>query len=98
MIISLEINNADPEYSGFSPKIIQLECFYAEYSENLGHLMRVFRKIGKFAIFSIKLTSILTIWVENSEKSEFFSKTGTNFRIFSSAKIVGGSVIAQTVK
>ena len=63
-----------PKYSGFSPKIIQFEHFYAEYTENSGHLMRFFRKIGKIAIFSIKLISNLTIWEENSNKSDFSVK------------------------
>ena len=59
------------EYSGFSPKIIQLECFYAEYTKNWGHLMKFFQKIGEIAIFSRQLTSNLTNWVENSDKSDF---------------------------
>ena len=36
--------------------------------------------------------------VRKLQKIRIFSKTGPNFRIFSSAKITGGSVIAQTVK
>ena len=55
-------------------------------------------RIGKIAIFSIKLTSNLTNWVENSEKLEFSAKQVRIFRIFNSAKIIGGSVIAQKVK
>ena len=52
-------------------KITQFKRFQAEYTENSGHSMRVFQKIGKFAIFSRQLTSNLTNWVENSEKSDF---------------------------
>ena len=75
MFIPLESNTKNPEYSGFSPKIIQLEQFYTEYTKNLGYSMKFFcKKSGKSAIFSIKLTSILTNWVENSEKSEFSAK------------------------
>ena len=43
--------------------------------------MRFFWKIGKIAIFSIKLTSNLTIWVENSKKLEFSGKTGAKFLV-----------------
>ena len=42
--------------------------------KNLGHSMRFFQKIGKFALFSVELTSKLTIGVENSEKSDFSVK------------------------
>ena len=63
-----------PNTRDFHHKILQFERFYAEYTENSGHSMRFFRKIGKFAIFGIKLTSNLTIWVENSEKWDFSVK------------------------
>ena len=36
--------------------------------------MRFFRKIGKFALFGIKLAIDLTFWVENSKKSDFSLK------------------------
>ena len=36
--------------------------------------MRFFWKIGKLALFSIKFTPKLTIWVENSEKLDFSVK------------------------
>ena len=36
--------------------------------------MRFFQKIGKFTVFCIELTINLTIWVENSEKSDFSVK------------------------
>ena len=36
--------------------------------------MRFFKKIGKFALISVKLTARLTFWVENSEKSDFSVK------------------------
>ena len=52
-------------------KITQFKHFEAEYTKNLGHSMRVFQIIGNFAIFSRQLTSNLTDWVENSEKSDF---------------------------
>ena len=42
--------------------------------------MRFFQKIGKLAIFSIELTSNLTNWVENSEKSEFSAKPARIFK------------------
>ena len=74
MLISLEIHMKTPNTRDFRHKILQFEHFYAEYTENSGHSMRFFRKIGKFAIFSIELTSNLTIWVEKSEKSEFSVK------------------------
>ena len=51
--------------------------FQAEYTENLGNWMRIFQKIGKFAIF--------------------FSKTDTNFQIFTSAKVLCGSIIEQNI-
>ena len=56
-----------------------LSIFKPEYTKNSGHLMRFFRKIGKFTIFSRQLTSNLTNWVENSEKSDFSAK---QIRIF----------------
>ena len=55
-------------------KITQFKHFQVEYTKKSGHLMRVFQKIGKFAIFSRQLTSNLTNWVENSKKSDFSAK------------------------
>ena len=49
----------DPKYSGFSPKFIQYERFYAEYTKNSGNLMRFFRKIGKFAKLSVQLSNLV---------------------------------------
>ena len=54
----------------FHHKIVQFERFHAEYTKNLGHSMRFFWKIGKFALISVKLTSRLTFWVENPHKIE----------------------------
>ena len=36
-----------PEYSDFRHKTRTVECFHAEYTKNLGHLMRFFQKSGK---------------------------------------------------
>ena len=63
-----------PNTWDFHHKNSQFERFQAEYTENSGHSMRFFRKIGKFALFSIELTPNLTIWVENSEKLDFSVK------------------------
>ena len=60
-----------PKNRIFAIKSHSLSIFKQNTPKNLGHLMRVFPKIGKFAIFSIQLTSNLTNWVENSEKSDF---------------------------
>ena len=74
MFILLKIHMKTPNTQDFCHKNSQFECFHAEYSEKLEHLMRFFQKIGKFALFSIKLTINQTIWVENSEKSDFLGK------------------------
>ena len=74
MLTSLEIHTKTPNTWDFHHKVLQFECFYAEYTENSGHSMRFFLKIGKFAISSIKLTSNLTIWVEKFKKLEFSVK------------------------
>ena len=63
-----------PNIRDFHHKNSQFEHFHAEYSENSGYSMRFFRKIGKFTLFGIKLTINLTIWVENSKKSDFLVK------------------------
>ena len=39
----------DPEKSGFSPKLYSLSILHAENTENSGHSMLFFRKIGNFA-------------------------------------------------
>ena len=74
MLITLEIHTKTPNTWDFHQKFIQFEHFYAEYTKNLGHSMRFFQKIGKFAKLSIQLTPNLAIWIENSEKSEFSAK------------------------
>ena len=75
MLIALENNTKTPSTWDFGQKIILLELLYAEYTENFGTCsMRFFRKIGKIAIFSIELTLNLTVWVENSKKSDFSVK------------------------
>ena len=74
MLISLEIHMNTLNTWDFRHKNSQFGCFYAEYTENSGHSTRLFRKIGKVALFSIVLTPNLTIWVENSEKSDFSVK------------------------
>ena len=60
--------------------------------------MRFFRKIGKFTLFGIILAIDLTIWVENSEKSDFFAKTGTNFRTLFLQISTCGDLLAQLLK
>ena len=63
-----------PNTRDFCHNNSQLERFHAEYTKNSGYSMRFFQKIGKFSLFGIKLTINLTIWVENSEKSDFLLK------------------------
>ena len=63
-----------PNTRDFHNKNSQFERFHAEYTKNLGYSMRFFQKIGKFALFGIKLTINITIWVENSEKLDFSIK------------------------
>ena len=55
-LISLKIYMKTPNTRDFHHKNSQSECFYAEYTENLGYSMRLFRKIGNIAFISIKLT------------------------------------------
>ena len=74
MLIILESHTKTLNTQDFRHKTLQFERFYAECTENLGHLMRFFQKIGNIAIFGIKLTSNLTIWVENYEKLDFSVK------------------------
>ena len=74
MPISLKIYTKTPNTQDFHHKNSQFKRFQAEYTENLGHLMRFFQKIRKIALFYVKLTINLTIWVENSEKSDFSGK------------------------
>ena len=98
MLISLEIHTKTLNTRDFRHKNSQFEHFHAEYTENLGHSMRFFRKIRKLALLSIELTSKLTIWVENSKKIGFFSNTSTNFQIFFLQIITCGYTLAQKAK
>ena len=68
---TLQIHTKNPKNWDLCHKITQFKCFQAEYTENSGHSMRFFRKIGKLTISSIQLTSNLINWVENSKKSDF---------------------------
>ena len=61
---TLQIHTKNPKNRYLHHKITQFKHFQAEYTKNLGHSMRVFQKIGKFAIFSRQLISNLTNWVE----------------------------------
>ena len=79
MPISLKIYTKTPNTRDFCHKNSLFKRFHAEYTKKSGHLMRFFQKIGKFALFSIKLTINRTIWVENSEESDF---SGKQVRIF----------------
>ena len=72
MLISLEIHTKTPNTQDFCHNNSQFERFHAEYTENSGHSMRFFPKIGKFALFSIELTSNLIIWVEKTPKNRIF--------------------------
>ena len=63
-----------PNTRDFRHKTRTVERFHAEYTKNSRHSMRFFQKIGKFVLFGIKLPINLTIWVENSEKSDFSLK------------------------
>ena len=74
MPISLKIYTKTPNTRDFCHKNSQFERFHAEYTEKSGHSMKLFQKIGKFALFCIKLTINLTIWVENSKKLDFSRK------------------------
>ena len=74
MLILLKIYMKTPNTRDFPTNNSKLEPFHAEYTENSGYLMRFFQKIGKFALFGIKLAIKLTIWVENSEKLDFSLK------------------------
>ena len=77
--ISLKIYTKTLNTWDFHHKNSQFEGFHAEYTEKSGHSMRFFRKIGKLALFSIKLTINQTIWVENSEKSDLSGKQAQIF-------------------
>ena len=55
-LILLNIYMKTPNTQDFRHKNSQLERFHAEYTENSGYSMRLFQKIGKFTLFSIKLT------------------------------------------
>ena len=56
MLILLKIYTKTPNTRDFRHKNSQSEHFHAEYTENSGYSMRFFQKIGKFTVFSIKLT------------------------------------------
>ena len=60
--------------------------------------MRFFRKIGKVALFGIKLTINLTIWVENSEKSDFSLKPVRIFHTLLLQLISCGYTLTQSLK
>ena len=98
MPISLKIDTKTPNTRDFCHKNSQFKHFHAEYTKKLGHSIRFFQKIGKFALFGIKLTIHLTIWVENSEKSGFSVKTGTNFHTLFLQINTRGYILAQKQK
>ena len=98
MLILLKTYTKTPNTRDFRHKNSQLERFHAEYTENSGYSMRFLPKIGKFTLFGIKLAIDLTIWVENSEKSDFSLKTGTNFRTLFLQISTCGYVLAQLLQ
>ena len=71
---TLQIHMKTPKNRDLHHKNTQFKHFQAEYTENLGHSMRVFRKIEKFTIFSRQITSNLTYRVEHSKQSDFSAK------------------------
>ena len=71
---TLKIHTKTPKTQDFRQKLYSLSILHAQYTENSGHLMIFFQKIGKFAKLSVQLTSNFTLLVENSEKSEFSAK------------------------
>ena len=84
-----------PTNRDFCHKNPQFERFQAEYTENSGHSMRFFQKIGKFALLSVELTSKLTFWVENSKKSDFSVKQVRIFKHCFYKIITCGYILAQ---
>ena len=60
--------------------------------------MRFFRKIEKLTLFGIKLTINLTIWVENSKKSDFSLKPVRIFHTLLLQIISCGYILAQLLK
>ena len=95
MLILLKIHMKTPNTQEFPHKNSQFEHFHAEYTEKSGHSMRFFRKIGKFALFSIKLTINQTIWVENSEKLDILGKQVRIFIHYFYKKITCGYIVAH---
>ena len=55
-------------------------------------------KSGKLALFSIELTPNLTIWVENSEKSDFSVKQVWIFKHLFLQIVTCGYILAQKLK
>ena len=74
MLVLIKITTKTPNVWDFHHNISKFERFHAEYTENSGYSIGFFRKIRKFTLTGIKLTTYLTIWVENSEKSDFSLK------------------------
>ena len=60
--------------------------------------MRFFRKIGKFALFSIKLTIKSNNLGRKLQKIGFFAKISTNFRKLFLQIITCGYILVQLLK
>ena len=98
MLVSIKITTKTPNIRDFCHNISKFERFHAEYTENSGYSIGFFRKIGKFALIGIKLTTYLTIWVENSEKSEFSLKQVRILALYFYKTTVCGYISAQLSK
>ena len=98
MLILLNIYTKNQILGIFAIKNSHLEHFYAEYTKNSGYLMRFFRKIGKFALFSLKLTIKSNDLGRKLRKIGFFAKVNTNFHKLFLQIIACGYILAQLLK
>ena len=71
MLNTLSIDMKTLNIWDFPQKLHSLSILCAEYSKNLGHLVRFFQKIGKFAILCTNTHNSNILVGENSEKSGF---------------------------
>ena len=98
MLILLKIYTKTPNNRDFHHKNSQLQRFHAEYTKNSGYSMRFFKKIGKFALFSIKLNIKSNNLGRKLRKIGFFAKISTNFRKLFLQIIACGYILAQLLK
>ena len=85
---TLSIDMKIPNIWDFPKKLHSLSVLCAEYSENSGHLVQFFQKIGKFAILCTNNHKSNTLVGGKLKKNQDFPQTVNNFHKISATLYV----------